>query len=291
MANRFVFYFLIAALAIAQGVGPAVAQQAVHLSDDVFEAFLASGRWSPNAASDTGNEQLDKAFAARLISEYRATPQDRQKIGQLGLVVLATSVGEWGVTPDPGLADPASPPRARWGGVPWNLGKHLMSYRVGGVGIIHADVGILAEFIRMLAGSAFNADPGKPHMLALAGKQYAVIKDDKVFISWMQRGLHEKDAQRWLIEYFINHQWLQSYDAVASARHKMGDAELKESFVNARIRNTAAGLADCTVEKSHSDEDELQLYGGLRSGCHGNPKEQRRFGEMRRPRVLFDAFN
>jgi hypothetical protein len=276
---------------VVSGVGSARAAEPIRLPDDVLQAFLDSGKWSPDAPSKTGEERLNKALATRLIIEYRAAPTDPQKIGQLGLLVLATSVAEWGVSPDPGIPDPASPPRRLWAGVPWNLGKHLMSYEVGGVGIIHADVEILAEFIRMLSNTDLSSDPGKQHILGLAGQKYAVMKDDRVFVFWMNTGLHDRNAQRWLIEYFINNQWIQSYDAVRKARGKMDNQELKEVFVNARIRNTAAGLANCIIGKSQSDEDELALYAALRAGCNGNPNEKRRLGEMRRPRVLFDALH
>jgi hypothetical protein len=88
--GRLIWFFLFVVL----GAESAPAAAAIAISDDVLQAFLDSGKWSSSAPSDTGGELLDKAFAARLINEYRAAPTDRQKIGQLGLIVLATSVGE-----------------------------------------------------------------------------------------------------------------------------------------------------------------------------------------------------
>jgi hypothetical protein len=73
----------------------------------------------------------------------------------------------------------------------------------------------------------------------------------------------------------------------------MDETALKEAFVNARIRNSLPATANCAIEHSKSDDDELAIYVGKTEAehCHGKPSEQRRLGEMRRPGVLFDALH
>jgi hypothetical protein len=272
-----------------------LAQNSVALPDDILQEFLDSGKWSVTADEKTQFELLDQDLARTLVRAYHSSPTDPQAIGQLGLLVLATSVAEWGITPPPDIPDPAHDQDARrvpWSGVSWNLGKHLMSYTIGGVGIIHADKTILAKFMKYLVITYPNLGPESPTILHLADSlekstTYDQIKTNPTFLIWMKNGLHQKEAQRWMIEYWINNTWITSYEDIVNKRHLANEAALKEAFINARIRNTSPELAGCISERAKSDDDELAFYVAT-TPCNGKPADKRRLGEMKRPRVLFD---
>ena len=75
---------------------------AVNIDQDVLQQFFTSGKWNERADAETTQyEQLDLGLAKQLILDYRASPTDRHNIGQLGLLVLAVSVAEWGAIPSP----------------------------------------------------------------------------------------------------------------------------------------------------------------------------------------------
>lgn len=154
------------ALAFLFGLAPFEARA---WSDDVFAAFLKLGGWHENAEDNIMGENLTAELIQRIVTRYRAQPDDRDAQQDLGLVALAMGVAEWGVADPAGL--PPDPRGKNWAsdtGI--DSGKHLMSYAVGGIGISHADVGDLERFIGLVAGSDIVPMEHRQALLRLANK-------------------------------------------------------------------------------------------------------------------------
>jgi hypothetical protein len=80
------------------------------------------------------------------------------------------SVAEWGVE---GQGLPPDPNKKNWNSnAGANTGKHLMSYAIGGVGISHADVGDLEEFVTWVADSDIVPGDKKGALLRLTTIKY-----------------------------------------------------------------------------------------------------------------------
>jgi hypothetical protein len=138
-------------------------------SDDIFAAFLQQGGWHENAEDNIQGETLSAELVQRIVTKYRAQPEDRDAQQDLGLLALAMGVAEWGIADPAGL--PRDPRDKNWAsdtGI--DSGKHLMSYAVGGIGISHADVGDLERFIRQVAESDLVPMPHRPGLLRLANR-------------------------------------------------------------------------------------------------------------------------
>lgn len=87
------------------------------------------------------------------------------------MLALLIGIAEWGVD---GTDLPGDPAGKKWASdTGEDSGKHLMSYAVGGVGISHADVGDLEEFVRWIAGSGIvSKTDEKAALLRLAEVKY-----------------------------------------------------------------------------------------------------------------------
>jgi hypothetical protein len=116
----------------------------------VFDAFLRQGLWHVTVDDNVTGECLTSDLIRQIVTRYRAQPGDAGAVQDMGLFALAMGVAEWGVIDPAGL--PADPAGKRWkSDTGPDSGKHLMSYGIGGIGISHADVGDLEEFIRDVA--------------------------------------------------------------------------------------------------------------------------------------------
>lgn len=141
-----------------------------YVSNEIFDEYLKAGRWSAQADDNIKDETVDSGFVRSLVEAYRNQPDERQARNGLGLLALMLGIAEWGVSGDTLPPDPA--------GKGWrsdtgeDSGKHLMSYAVGGVGISHADVGDLEEFVGWVAASNVVPDDRKDDLRRLADIEY-----------------------------------------------------------------------------------------------------------------------
>ncbi|KQQ23518.1 hypothetical protein ASF53_04020 [Methylobacterium sp. Leaf123] len=141
-----------------------------YLSDENFEAYLVGGRWSETADDNLADETISADFVRDLVETYNRAPEVHEAASGLGSLALMLGVAEWGVKGD-GLPD--DPARKSWrSDTGEDSGKHLMSYAVGGVGISHADVGDLEEFVEWIAASRIVPDDRKSALLRLAKVAY-----------------------------------------------------------------------------------------------------------------------
>lgn len=254
-----------------------------ELSPEVPDMVLLAGGWSRTADDTNQGERLPLDLVRQLVNVY---PSDTRSIGLLSLTLGAA---KWGVDGDSTLPD--DPANDRWRGPTRASGKHLMSYKVGGVGLPHLDVGALAKFIDFLVKdhSDIGDDAERSRIKQIAsglrsGKKYDEIKTDATFGKWMREGLRLKDAQRWILEYWLDTYWEPAYSASA------GDVRL--ALVLARIWNTNPGLGKCAAERALKSGDHVEAALKAYVDCPGGSKayETRRWGWMKRPVVLFDAY-
>jgi hypothetical protein len=187
-----------------------------------------------------------------------------------------------------GLKDPTGDD---WKGPTRASGKHLMSYRVGGVGLPHLDREPLAQFIAYLLSKHADIGPApeQAHMTGLArelrsNKTYDQIKNDATFRKWMLTGLRDRDAQAWILNFWLDTYWQPAYAASG------GDVRL--ALVVARIWNTRPQLGRCAVERARKAKNSIDVALKAYVECpHGKiAYKERRWAWMKRPVVLFDAY-
>lgn len=152
---------------------PSVSAPAQLLDGETLDAFLSQGGWRPDADDTPGATQLKADFVKKLVDAYVSNPADPKAVSALGLLTLSQSVAEWGVEPANGL--PADPAGKGWRGVGGGDGKRLMSYSKGGIGVAHADSGLLADFYRHLQATKGNAIPEAARFYALRGVNFDVL--------------------------------------------------------------------------------------------------------------------
>ena len=136
----------------------------------LYRDLLAAGGWSSDADETTHDERLPLPLAKRLVESYRRQT-NASTAAALGLLVLTTSVAEWGVTPSGGLpADPVA--MGGWRGPRLRGGKHVMSYSKGGVGIPHADSAFLRRLISKIHAETPNLAPDGARFFRLQGTNF-----------------------------------------------------------------------------------------------------------------------
>jgi hypothetical protein len=136
-----------------------------------FKTFLDAGRWSATADDNIEGEKSPAEAVKRIVQNYAAAPTGHAASRGLGLIALMLGVAEWGVE---GQGLPSDPNGKNWKSNASAIsGKHLMSYAIGGVGISHADVGDLQEFVKWIAQSS-NVVPAtqKDRLLRLTEIKY-----------------------------------------------------------------------------------------------------------------------
>jgi hypothetical protein len=129
------------------------------LSTEDLQTFLDAGQWSATADDNIHGEKVQADAVRRIVQKYSADQTGREARRGLGLVALMLGVAEWGVE---GHGLPDDPNKKGWSSNAGpTTGKHLMSYAIGGVGISHADVGDLQEFVEWVAGSTNIVPPDR----------------------------------------------------------------------------------------------------------------------------------
>lgn len=106
----------------------------LKLSEDDLKEVLNAGHWSSTAEDNPSyyGEQVSAEAFQKWITDYNEL--DSESLVGLGLVILLTSIAEWGVVSNKSL--PYDPHEKKWMGPSARSdGKHLMSYALGGVGI------------------------------------------------------------------------------------------------------------------------------------------------------------
>ena len=253
------------------------------IPSETLDMVLAAGGWSSTADDTNQRERLPLDLVRQLVDDY---PSDTRSIGLLSVTLGAA---KWGVDGDSTL--PADPANDGWRGPTRASGKHLMSYKVGGVGLPHFDKGALANFIDFLVAKHpdIGDDAERSRMTQIAdslrdSKKYDQVKSDATFGKWMLEGLRRKDAQQWVLEHWLDAFWAPAYRASA------GDIRL--ALVLARIWNTSTGLGECAAERALKADDHVQAALEAYVDCPGGKTDYkgRRWGWMKRPVVLFDAY-
>jgi hypothetical protein len=167
-----------------------------------------------------------------------------------------------------------------------------MSYLIGGVGLPHLDVGHLAKFMDYLLSrhAAIGPAEEQTRLRKLAqelrvGKKYDQIKNDVVFRKWMLEGLRQRDAQEWILDYWLDTFWTPAL----AASHD----DVRLALVVARIWNTSPRLGACAAKRAMKSNDPvataLQAYVDCPGGSAAYKK--RRWGWMKRPVALFDKLS
>lgn len=138
------------------------------LPSAVVQKLLDGGKWKETVDDNLDGEIVSADLVKEWVLKYQANPDDREAQVGLGLLALTLGVAEWGVVKggDDLPEDPA--------GTDWksdtgpDSGKHLMSYGIGGVGVCHADVGDLFDFIRFTVELGVVPPQHKEALLRLA---------------------------------------------------------------------------------------------------------------------------
>lgn len=280
----------LAGAALLVGIASTLSQAAAQaIPEEIFQAILDAGAWSPTADENLNlREQLSLATVQAIVQSYPSTTHE------LGLLVLTTSAGKWGVLAQSGSSIPDDPAHDEWRGPNKVEGKHLMSYRTGGVGLPHLDVGSLANFVRYLLSQSPALGPAaeQERMGAIARQldrslTFAQVRNDPVFRKWMLAGLRQRESQRWILEHWLTDYWDPAIEATGS--------DVRAALVLARIWNSSGRLAKCALELSANAKDRvdamLEAYASPTLCAGADPKlRTRRFPWMRRPIVLYDAY-
>ena len=120
-------------------------------SNDIFESYLQSGKWSASADDNASGESLPQPLVEKIVRRYCEAPTDADASDNMGIFALTVGAANWGISEATGL--PPDPNKREWRSTTGaDAGKHLMAYAIGGVGISHGDVGDLHKFLLELAG-------------------------------------------------------------------------------------------------------------------------------------------
>jgi hypothetical protein len=140
-------------------------------SNDVFEQYLAAGKWSVSADDNEAGETLPLPLVETIIRKYCETPTDRDALENIGILALTVGAANWGISDPEQL--PPDPNKKSWASTTGaDAGKHVMSYAIGGVGISHGDVGDLREFLHRLAQRPGLPSDQKAGLVRLADVHY-----------------------------------------------------------------------------------------------------------------------
>ena len=130
---------------------------------------------------------------------------------------------------------------------------------------------------------------GTAYCAAHQSKANTTREDWQIFRHWIRAALRLEDVQRYIIERWINTQWVESYQAVINAGGSM-----EEVMINSRIRNSSPYTANCALNKANqvapADRLQTQLDAYALPACKGKARHKERFGVMLRPVVLYRHF-
>ncbi|WP_277981186.1 hypothetical protein [Sphingomonas phyllosphaerae] len=149
-SRRNVTVSVLAAMAVGAG-SPLLALNAPApaLPDDLFADLLREGDWTTSADDDAPGEAIPQALLRRMSSGQ--TLDTAYGSGAIGLLALTMGIAQWGISDPAGL--PSDPAGKGWRTLSaGNRGKHFMSYATGGVGLFHADLTELQDFIDRVIG-------------------------------------------------------------------------------------------------------------------------------------------
>jgi hypothetical protein len=272
-----------------------------------IDAVLIAGRWSGDTTDDdVFNERLQPDFIKRLVDNYRSAetkyrlPGDVEEavkdpaIVSLGLLSLTVAVAEWGVSPYDGLPDDPlqnarHPTRPPWGGTTRiGDGKHLASYTIGGIGISHLDDGPLERLFDYLNEKHPDLADNPAAFFRLRGRLYDDIRNAggsiwHIFSTWMREALRKRDVQLFILEDWLERNWIPSYMQVIRAG---GNAE--EALVNARLWNSSRQKARCTLRAAQGARDRAMAEINASIPCAGYGRD--RIFVLQRVVALFRHF-
>lgn len=158
------------------GTAPGQQVPASTVGEAALQTLLGAGSWTERSDDDVHGERLPLAGASALGASAASKSRTAGQMGDLGVLVLALSVAEWGVDGTPNVPDPA---KKLWTGPSMLEGKHLMSYTAGGIGIPHLDVEVALPFFEKL-GRVLPAAAPEATELRHAGANHGVFRFDVV---------------------------------------------------------------------------------------------------------------
>ncbi len=263
---------------------------ALKLSDDDLRDILKVGHWS--SSIDDSARYYQERISAKTLQNWIANynESDSDSIVGIGLMVLLTSIAEWGVVADKSLPD--DPHKKEWMGPDERSdGKHLMSYAVGGIGINHTDSGELKELFDYLKVNHPNLAPNGDRFFKLRGINYDIIranggvcteprsdimddlegkkfghdkfpggkkycprffpKDTTTLEDWqIFRHWMRAALRQENIQRYIIERWLNKVWLPSYREVIKSGGTVEEAMVNARIRNSSSVTARCAIKKA-----------------------------------------
>ncbi|MGO6757247.1 hypothetical protein ACCS42_09165 [Rhizobium ruizarguesonis] len=250
---------------------------------DALQTILDAGKWTVKADENLDlAETLPVEPVKAIIKSYPADPRS------IGLLSLAMGAGKWGI--DKGDLPPETDPaKDNWRGPNKANGKHLMSYKTGGVGLPHLDVDSLAKFMGYLVNNYSEIGPaseqdiiGELAKKLRTGLHFAEISADPTFRKWMLLGLRKKDSQIWILEHWLSDYWDPAYEAA----HQ----DVRVALVLSRVWNSASSLGRSVARKAEEAADKVEAVLRAYPGAKGD-FDTRRWPWMRRPVALYDMFS
>jgi hypothetical protein len=129
---------------------------------------------------------------------------------------------------------------------------------------------------------------GKKYCPLYQNKAKTTLEDWQIFRHWTRAALRQESVQRYMINRWIEREWLPSYRAVLAA-----GGTVEEAMINARIRNSSPKTAACAIKKAKgvSDRIKAELNAYVGKECGGNPRHKERIPAMMRPVVLYRHFH
>jgi hypothetical protein len=257
----------------------------VVLEPKLVTSILEAGKWSTTADDNVTKEELPEEVVRLTIKSHRENPHDPAALDGIGLFALTMGAGRWGVvwTSEDRPNDPAG---VHWAGPDKvNVGKHLMSYTIGGIGLPHLDTASAQEFFKELTKRERDAAPDLEKIIP--GFVYNTIRNNggerwEILKKWCRAGLRRSDMQQWVLEYWVENYWRPAREEVMKHPH----GTLQEALVVARIWNTSkgAGLTALSAAEGRTTPEER-----IEAELATYPKKDRH-GVMRRAATVYEFF-
>ncbi len=256
----------------------------VSFAPGVVDSILKAGKWTVTADDTEHSELLPEEVVRALVRGHRQRPDDPAALASVGLLALAMGAGRWGVAWKDLAQAPDDPAGVKWKGPDAvKVGKHVMSYTIGGIGLPHLDRGSAIDFfdevISKVPAAASDLNKLKP------GFVYDAVRNAEG-PNWdnLQKSESRRIAppRRPGMDPEILGHFLPAHEAV------MNDPSgtIEEAFVVARIWNTAPGdgqqaLAAAKGRKTPADRIKAEL---------GTYRKKDRHGVMQRAGAVYSFF-